>query len=64
MVGQVYPTEVQLNKVNYFDTEGLFLGLNLNTNNIVSSKVYDKRDDFYFEIENFPFLDEDVPRSP
>ena len=29
MVGQVYPTEVQLNKVNYFDTEGLFLDLNL-----------------------------------
>ena len=28
------------------------------TNGIVSSKTYDKRDDFYFEIVNFPFLDE------
>ena len=25
--------------------------------------VYDKRDDFDFEIVNFPFLDGDVPRS-
>ena len=25
--------------------------------------IYDKRDDFNFEIVNFPFLDVDVPRS-
>ena len=29
-----------------------------------SSKIYDKRDDFNFEIVYFPFLDRDVPRSP
>ena len=34
------------------------------TNGIVSSKSYDKRDDFNFEIVNFPFLDGDVTRSP
>ena len=28
------------------------------------SKIYDKRDDFNFEIVNFPFLDGDVPHSP
>ena len=28
------------------------------------AKIYDKRDDFNFEIVNFPFLDGDVPRSP
>ena len=33
------------------------------SNNIVSTKIYDKRDDFDFEIANFPFLDGDVPRS-
>ena len=27
-------------------------------------KTYDKRDDFNFEIVNFPFLDGEVPRSP
>ena len=30
---------------------------------IVSTKIYDKRDDFDFEIVNFLFVDGDVPRS-
>ena len=64
MVGQIYPTELQLNKANSSDTEALVLYLNLSiTYGIVSSKIYDKRDDFNFEIVNFPFLDGDVPRS-
>ena len=29
----------------------------------VSSKIYNKRDDFDFDIVSFPFLDGDVPRS-
>ena len=33
------------------------------SNDIVSTKIYDKRDDFDIEIVNFPFLDGDVPRS-
>ena len=41
------------------------MDLNLSiTNGIVSSKNYDKRDDFNFDIVKFPFLDGDVPRSP
>ena len=65
MVGQIYPTELQLNKANSSDTEAPFLDLNLSiTNGIASSKNYDKRDDFNFEIVNFPFFDGDVPRSP
>ena len=61
MVGQIYPTELQLNKTNSSDTEAPFLDLNLSiTNGIVSSKIYDKR----VEKVNFPFLDGDVPRSP
>ena len=65
MVGQIYPAELQLNKANSSDTEARFLDLNLSlSNGIVSSKIYDKRDDFNFEIVNFPFLDGDVPRSP
>ena len=34
-----------------------------NSNGFVSSKLYDKRDDFDFDIVNFLFLDRDVPRS-
>ena len=33
-------------------------------NDIVSKKIYDKRDNFNFDIVNFPFLDGDVPRRP
>ena len=65
MVGQIYPTELQLNKANSSDTEAPFLDLYLTiTDGIVFfPKIYDKRDDFYFEKVNFPFLDGDVPRS-
>ena len=60
MVSQIYPSELQLNKANTSDTEAAFLDLLLSTaNDIVSTK----RDDFDFEIVNFPFLDGDVPRS-
>ena len=65
MVGQIYPTELQLNKANSSDTEVPFLDLNLSiTNGKVSSKIYDKLNDFNFETVNFSFLDGDVPRSP
>ena len=64
MVSQIYPSELQLNKANTSDTEAAFLDLHLSiSNDIVSTKIYDKRDDFDFEIVNFPFLDVDVPRS-
>ena len=64
MVSQIYPSELQLSKANTSDTEAAFLDLHLSiSNDIVSTKIYDKRDDFDFEIVNFPFLDGDVPRS-
>ena len=64
MVGQIYPKELQLKKSHTSDTEAAFLDLHLLiSNDIVSTKIYDKRDDFDFEIVNFPFLDGDAPRS-
>ena len=65
MVNQIYPSELQLNKANTSDTEAPFLDLHLSiSNGFVSSKIYDKRDDFDFDIVNFPFLDGDVPCRP
>ena len=60
MVNQIYPPELQLNKANISDTEAPFLGLHVG--GFVSSKIYDKRDDFDFDIVFFPFWDGDVPR--
>ena len=34
------------------------------SNGFVSSKIYDKRDYFDFDIVNIPFLDGDIPRAP
>ena len=63
MVSQIYPSELQLNKANTSDTEAAFLDLHLSISNDIVYQIYDKRDDFDFEIVNFPFLDGDVPRS-
>ena len=64
MVNQIYP----LNKAYTSDSEAPFLDLHLSiSNGFVSSKIYDKRDGFDFDIVNFPlffFLDGDVPRRP
>ena len=66
MLGQIYHSELQLNKANTSDTKAaiFLLALILSiSNGIASTKIYDKREDFNFEIVNFPFLDGDVPRS-
>ena len=64
MVSQIYPSELQLNKANTSDTKAAFLDLHSSiSNDMVSTKIYDKCDDFDFEIVNFPLLDGDVPRS-
>ena len=55
MVSQINPSELQLNKVNTSDTEVAFLDLHLSiSNDIVSTKIHDKHDDFDFELVNFP----------
>ena len=64
MISQIYPSELQLNKANTSDTKAAFLDLHLSiSNDIVSTKIYDKRDDFDFEMVIFPFLNGDVPLS-
>ena len=64
MVNRIYPSELQLNKANVSGTEASFLDFHLSiSDGFVKTKFYDKRDDFDFDIVNFPFLDGDVPRS-
>ena len=64
MVRQIYPSELQLNKANTSDTKAAFLDLHLSiSNDIISSKINAKRDEFDFEIVNFPFSDGDGLRS-
>ena len=51
MISQIYPSELQVNKANTSDTEAAFLDLHLSiSNDNVSTKIYDKQDDFDFEM--------------
>ena len=65
MVNHIYPSELHFNKAYTSDIEAPFLDLYQSiSNGFVSYKIYEKRDDFDFDIVNFPFLDGDVPRRP
>ena len=51
MVNRIYPSELQLNKANVSDAEASFLDLHLSiSDGFVKTKIYDKRDDFDFDI--------------
>ena len=59
MINRIYPSELQLNKAVVSDAEASFLDLHLSiSDGFVKTKVYDKRDDFDFDIVNFPLLDD------
>jgi len=64
MISLIYPPELTLLKANPNDLEAAFLDLFLRiTNGIVSTKIYDKRDDYNFDIVNYPQLSGDIPRA-
>ena len=53
-----------LNKAYAFNTEAPFLDSHLTVSNgFVTTKIYEKRDDFDFDKVDVPFLDGDFPSS-
>ena len=65
IVIQIYPPELQLNKlILQIPRPPFWIYICLFLTAFFSSKINDKRDDFDFDIVNFPFLDGDVPRRP
>jgi len=64
LIFSIYHKELKFIKANNYDTSAVFLDLDLSIDNgKISSKLYDKMDDFNFDIVNFPFLDGIVPSS-
>ena len=64
MVSIIYLAELTLLQTNTSDIEASFLDLFLTiSNGIVTTRLLDKRDDFDFEIVNYPHLNGDVPRA-
>ena len=56
MVGRIYPLGLQLNEANASDSEVPFLDLPLSISiKFVSSKKFDKRSEFDYDVVNFPF---------
>ena len=63
MVNDIYPLGLQLNKQTCPISRPHLLDLHLSiSDGFIKTKIYDKRDDFNFDIVNFQFLDGDVLR--
>ena len=57
-------TKVMKKKSNVSYTEASYLDFYFSLSDVFfKTKINDKRDDFDFDIVNFPFLDGDIPRS-
>jgi len=50
--------------VDFSQASYLDLYLEHDTNGTLTTKLYDKRDDFIFPIVNYPSLDSNIPSSP
>ena len=61
----IYPSELEIKDTSDSPHFVNFLDLCLSINNKqISTCLYDKRDDFNFNIVNFPFLSSNIPSSP
>ena len=58
---EIYPKELILNQENHSDQHTSFLDIDIKIhNNTIITKLYDKRDDFDFTINNFPILTSNI----
>ena len=65
-LGQMYPAELEINNTTESNTSASYLDLLLSIgwDGQLRTSLYDKRDDFNFQITNFPFLGSNIPSSP
>jgi len=62
--GRIYPPELELNCEDKSDQEVNYLDLHLKVNNsTIEYRLFDKRDNFGFEIVNFPDLSGNIPTN-
>ena len=62
----MYPVELEIKDTTESNTSASYLDLLLSTEREgqLHTSIYDKRDDFNFNITNFPFLSSNIPASP
>ena len=63
---RIYPIELKIKDTTDTDRSTSFLDLHLeiDSNGLLRTKFYDKRDDFNFPIVNFPFIFSNIPEAP
>ena len=63
---EIYPSQLTVEKANKSDHLADYLDLTfiIYSGGKLSTRLYDKRDDFDFHIVNFPFLSNNIPSGP
>ena len=61
LTSQIYHSQLQFNKANFLNGSPVFGYAFVYFKWVIPCKIYDKRNDFDFEIVNFPYFDEDFP---
>ena len=63
---EIYPSQLTVEKANKLDHLADYLDLTfiIDSGGKLSTKLYDKRDDFDFHIVNFRFLSSYIPSGP
>ena len=63
-IHSIYPRELEINSASNNVKNVAYLDLNITSdNNSLKFSVYDKREDFNFDIVNFPFIDSCIPKN-
>ena len=64
-ISQIYPDELELKETTENHMECSFLDIMMyNDNGELKFKLYDKRDEFQFNIVNYPYMDSNIPLGP
>ena len=65
-LGQMYPAELEIKDITESTTSASYLDLllSIGRDGQVHTSIYDKRDDFNFQITNVPFLSSNIPSLP
>ena len=63
---EIYPSQLTVEKANKLDHLADYLDLTfiIDSGGKLSTRLYDKRDDFDFHVVNFPFLSSNIPFGP
>ena len=62
----MYPAELEIKYTTESNTSASYLDLlpSIGRDGQLRTAIYDKRDDFSFNITNYPFLSSNIPSSP